>query len=601
MKKTSTLIVLTLLFILSILTLSFSDGYCQNNTGDYLIETIERKVEIKYGDYIVVYDAVTLKSSGDSTVLDSFLLGFPYEYKSNILGCYGYNFNNSQKTLKATFSEGEVPKLGFNWMEIPFPATVELKNGESYSFNILTIFENIISETKENVTWRYTLHFPAYPSLTKKVNSFKGSIFLPLEINYTLRNLEEFTGTTVEVSNTTTNTIISYTRENLEEFTYKPKKDSWISFLAAEPAQRIILNELERIISIDETGGIHVSDEYFIISKSIEEVDSIDLALPWNTSEPIKVLSESGKTVPKPRRIDDDQNIYSIKIVPAMQTNESRRFKITYSLPKNQHVTQKSFENFNFNLSLLDNMNLLVRKFSLTIKLPEGTKILDAEISTSDYSVFNRKVFTDSISYIFDEPIIPLVNLEVHINYHYNILWSSFRPTLWIGTTIALAYVVALVWQRIKLKQIVVTPALRISSEDLRQFVEAYEEKRRTSSVLEALETKARKGKIPRRRYKIRKKTLESRILSLNKRIAELKERIRGAGARYADAIGQLEVAETELETVEMDIQRIEARYRRGEVSRSAYRKLLEEYNKRKEKAIVTIDGVLLRFSEEIR
>jgi DNA repair exonuclease SbcCD ATPase subunit len=144
-------------------------------------------------------------------------------------------------------------------------------------------------------------------------------------------------------------------------------------------------------------------------------------------------------------------------------------------------------------------------------------------------------------------------------------------------------------------------PTIRVSPEELRRFVEAYEEKRRIVSELEVLETKVRKGKIPRRRYKIRRKTLESRISSLNRRIAELKERIRRAGARYADAIRQLEVAETELETVEVDIRRIEARYRRGEVSRGVYRRLLEEYNKRKEKALVTIDGVLIRFSEEIR
>ena len=603
MKKAYALIITLFLFSLAILLVSIPFAQCQNNSGEYIIDKIKRRIEIKYGDYVCVYDTITLKASAGRTTLGSFFFGFPYDYKNNIVGCYGYNFTNSEETLKATVSENEISKLGFSWMKVPLPTSVELENGESYSFSVLTIFENVVSEAKENVTWRYTVHLPAYPSLTKTVSNFEGSIFLPLETNYTRENFEEFTGTTINVSTTSTNTVISYTLENLEDFYYKSKKESWISFLTSEPAQRVVINELEKEISFDEAGNIHVSDEYFITSKSIEEMDSMELALPWNASN-IRVWSESGK---KPYSLDEKaladkkQNIYNVRITPAMQTNESRRLKITYSLSKSGHITQESLEKFSFNLTLLDNINLLIRKFSLKITLPEGTEILEAGISTFDYSTFQRKIFADSVSYTFDSTIVPLIHLEIRINYRYNILWASFRPTLWIGTTIALAYVVAFIWQHVKLKPVLVAPAVRISSEELRRFVETYEEKRRIVSALEALETKVRKGKIPRRRYKIRKRTLESRISGLNKRIAELKERIRGAGARYADAIGQLEVAETELETVEVDIQRIEARYRRGEVSRSAYRKLLEEYNKRREKALVTIDGILLRFSEEIR
>jgi hypothetical protein len=42
----------------------------------------------------------------------------------------------------------------------------------------------------------------------------------------------------------------------------------------------------------------------------------------------------------------------------------------------------------------------------------------------------------------------------------------------------------------------------------------------------------------------------------------------------------------------------VKKRYRRGEISKGAYGKLLEEYNHRIEDAEATIDGVLLRLRE---
>jgi len=110
----------------------------------------------------------------------------------------------------------------------------------------------------------------------------------------------------------------------------------------------------------------------------------------------------------------------------------------------------------------------------------------------------------------------------------------------------------------------------------------------------------ARKGRIPRRLYRVRSRTLESRLSVLSRDLASLRERIRVAGPRYAEMMRQIEVAETELQGVEADIRRTEARYRRGEISAAAYRKLLEDSYRRRDRAKTSIDGVLLRLREEI-
>ena len=72
-----------------------------------------------------------------------------------------------------------------------------------------------------------------------------------------------------------------------------------------------------------------------------------------------------------------------------------------------------------------------------------------------------------------------------------------------------------------------------------------------------------------------------------------------GVGGHYSDLMRQLEVAETEIDEAEGNIRSIEARQARGEISLETQRKLLGDYERRKERAKTTIRGILLRLREE--
>jgi predicted nuclease with TOPRIM domain len=80
----------------------------------------------------------------------------------------------------------------------------------------------------------------------------------------------------------------------------------------------------------------------------------------------------------------------------------------------------------------------------------------------------------------------------------------------------------------------------------------------------------------------------------------EYKEKLRAAGGHYANLMRELEVTEIELNEVETNLKSIEARHSRGELSLEGYRKLLGDYERRREKTETTIDGILLRLREEI-
>jgi len=141
----------------------------------------------------------------------------------------------------------------------------------------------------------------------------------------------------------------------------------------------------------------------------------------------------------------------------------------------------------------------------------------------------------------------------------------------------------------------------RPTPDNLRRFVESYEEKMKILTEIDALEVRVQKGKIPRRRYKVQKRTLEMRVEALSRNLGELKESMRSAGGHYADLMRQLEVAESEISDVEANIRNIEARQNRGEVTLELYRNRMEEYRRRKEKSETTINGILLRLREETR
>jgi chromosome segregation ATPase len=158
--------------------------------------------------------------------------------------------------------------------------------------------------------------------------------------------------------------------------------------------------------------------------------------------------------------------------------------------------------------------------------------------------------------------------------------------------------IIALLWRAPKPTPVPVSP---IAPESLRSFVDTYERKANAMRELEILEQQVRKRKISRRRYKVRKKALDGRLSVFSKDLTELKEEMRKASSRYASTMRQIEVAETELEETEAAMRRIELRYRRREISKGTYRKLMDEYIRRKERAETTIDGVLLRLREEIR
>ncbi len=575
MKKTALLITMASVAIIILLSISSNIKTVQaQNSGNYTIDHVNHEIEILYNGYIFIND--TMQITGNAS--DGFLMGFPYKYAPHILQCVAYN---SSSIFQVTLDVPLENHVGFYGVKIDFPQeTPQL-------FTVGFILSNDLLTQDTSNTSRYTLDFPAYPSLTKTATVCKVSIGLPTGATY--------------ISGTVNAT--SYSKENLPEFTYSPAN---ITFLSTDDEiQMFDVKELESEVRISGIGEVEGSDSYYIESKSVADVSAIEINLPPNAFDP-SAQDQFGRKMSQPVQTDEETNRYKISFASPLESYRSTRFTVKYKFPSN-YTTQMGTNNFNITFPLFQNLNYYIEWASVTFVLPEGARIASFE-TTLIGSAYNiaRGVFQEAVtmnrrSISLLENGLPSENV-LQIVYEYNPLWLSFRPTLWMWALAIVGCAVAIVWKRPEapVGVAVSAVAMKLRPEYIRSFVEAYEEKRKTTFEIESLENRVRKGKIPRRRYKVQRKTLETRLTTLSRNLTESKEKMHAAGGQYAELMQQLEIAETEINEVEANMKSIESRHSRGELSLEAYRKLLSDYQRRKERANTTIDGILLRLREEI-
>ncbi|MDH4221769.1 MAG: hypothetical protein OEV19_03425, partial [Candidatus Bathyarchaeota archaeon] len=290
-----------------------------------------------------------------------------------------------------------------------------------------------------------------------------------------------------------------------------------------------------------------------------------------------------------------EEETVTVYLRETLYKDEAGKFFLSYHIPWEKYISHHNRLNYDLNFSFFERFNWTIGKLTVSITLPQGAEFQSSN-PLSPRSI-EKNVFQETVTFAFFN-VTPFEDLNFDVTYGYLVFWASFYPTLWMGVLIIVASAIAFLWRAPKPPAV---PMVPVPPEDLRSFVEGYKGKTRILSELESMEEQLRKGKIPRRRYKVRKKMLEGRLSTLSRDLSNLGEKIRTAGPKYANIMRQIEVAETMLEGVETDIRRVEARYRRGELSKGAYGKLIEEYHRRMERARTTIDGVLLRLREEIR
>ncbi len=531
---------------------------------------------------VTINDTLRLSpKAGESTVsLQNFSLGFPFQYGFDLDYCFAYEASDPDTWLDVEFDTG-LGRLGFYGVNVVFPEPgVNIGSGESYDLTVIFVFSNLVSSETATLL---KLDFPMYPSLTQNASVCNVTVILPPEADFTDSTFREreldFNITTLGGSQ-----ILKHPKRPLESFEYEL---AWVGFnMTAFPI--VEFNEVKREIVLDQWGSIHISNSYSITNRGYD-INNVKVGFPEGAYD-LAVRDEMGSI----GKLTEEETV-TVYIRETLQEDEAGKFFLSYRIPWEKYVSQHNRLNYNLNFTFFERFNWTIRKLTVSITLPQGAEFQSS--NPLDPRSIEKSVFQETATFAFFN-VTPFQALNFDLTYGYLVFWASFYPTLWMGVLIIIASAIAFLWRAPKPPAV---PMVPVPPEDIRSFVEAYNRKTRILSELESMEEKLRKGKIPRRRYKVRKKMLEGRLSTLSRDLSNLGGKIRAAGSKYANIMRQIEVAETMLEGVETDIRRVEARYRRGEVSKGAYGKLIEEYNRRMDRARTTIDGVLLRLREEIR
>jgi len=548
---------------------------------------VDHSIQVQEGGLVLINDTVRLSTKPGEHVdpLQNVSMGFPFRYGSNLDYCFAYDASNPDVQFEVALDVG-LGRVGFYGIDVIFHEPINVSDGKSYNFTVVFVFSNLVSPTTET---SFKLDFPMYPSLTQEASLCDVTITLPPNANYTESSLLE-SGFDFNITTINSRQVLNHTRSPLEDFTYEP---AWLTFTTTDSFLIINVDEIRREITLDEWGRLLLSDFYHLTNEAEKELSEIKIQLPQDAYgvSSRDVLGDLSVVTEEENATTYTNATISFRV--ALKKGETGKFAVNYQLPWKNYVNQSSWREFNLTFTLFEHFDWTIRKLAVTINLPEGARFQFSSINP--YSV-QKSVFQETVTFVL-YGVTPFHDLNFSFSYGYLVFWASFRPTLWVGALVVILCAIAVVWRAPRPP----VPIVPIPPEDLRSFVTSYDEKRRILSELESIEQQVRKGKIPRRRYKVRKTTLEGRLSVLSRDLTDLRERIRKAGPRYANIMRQIEVAETELEGAETDVQRIGARYRRREISASAYRKLLEEYHRRRDRAKTTIDGVLLRLREEIR
>ncbi len=544
--------------------------------SDYPDIKVNRTIEIEDGGAIVVNDSVTLSCDVARNVrpLDGFQIGFPSQYQHALAYYSAHDAEGRLQTVLVTSSNG-----GFLWMNISFAQPIDVSDGGLYDFTAIFVFSRLTSANRT----LFHADFPAYPSLMVEAKLCNVTVVLP--------NGASLNGTSPGFSNKIMDSRLVLYIEKAPLAAYS-NVSSWVDFTAAN-FLLLEVDRWERELKLDGLGDLLITDLYHVTTKAESFLTKMSFVLPPNATD-VSAQDVYG-ALEKVTIVDRvDYTEAKVPLRGTLLANQKVKLLIIYRLPLSKYVAQRGWQDYTLNVSLARPDKWVLGNSTVTVVLPEG-----AEFQTSSKTLYRieREGFLVKIK--FEEKYVTqFYEKDINLEYRYLILWASFRPTLWVGTIAVILGGVFFMRKTSKPEVVVVMP---ISPEIVRTFIDKYEERRRLESELESLEQRVQKGKLSRRRYKLQKSSLDGRISRLQRELEGHRTEIAAAGSRYSERMRQLETAETEIETLTKDIERVEVRFRRREMSAEARRRLLDEYNRIRERAENTIAEILLRLREEIR
>ncbi len=588
----------TLIVILSII---LSSTTVSAQTSSYTIDSVDHQIDVMYSGNVVITDTIHLSGQ----LPTSFMIGLPYQYSAYVLKTLAYDDTHIYP-MNLGVQLGD--HSGFYAAEVNF-------NGNSP--NVFTVAFVLSNRLITEQTTGATLDFPAYPSFTQNVGTCTVNLIFP----------SAPTSITITKDDGATNTP-NYKRTNLPAYTNSPATASFQVPIGT--LQLTTISTLNRQVTIDPSGTVTVSDNYRLTNNSTTTLKSFTLNVPLDATN-IAVKDDVGRTLTAAFGESANGNSLTANatLVTFLTGSQSTLISAQYTLPSAKlEDSQYVLGDF----KLFPDFDYYVEHVTVVFAPPEGATIVTPNLASLDSSsTLTRATFQDTltvtrgdVSYL--DYNAPEEN-SIQLAYNYNPVWASFRPTFWASLLAAVGCLAIVIVRRRKPReeetvvtrpsrpptlkpsqaeyaeevQVEVKSGQRINATDIKEFIDAYEDKKELTAELKSLDARAQKGKMPRRQYKVQRRAVEIRLEGLMRNIERTKQMLRGSSGVYAEIVRQLDSAEADLADADENIRSLETRQGRGEISLEYYKKNVGDYQKRRDKAESAINGILLRLREKIR
>jgi hypothetical protein len=566
------------------------------------VDQIDHTVKILQAGSVAINDTVHLSAIQDTT-LANYSLGFPYGFMSHLAYVSAFNTSNPAQIFNVLVDTGLGTNIGYYGATVIFPQEgIQLRvGGPSFRFTVVFVFSDLVISS----TWTHisdtvpptnttdpilTMDYPMFPSLLQNVSVANVTVITPKNTVFEVAsgNLAPKINASVGAGQ-----VVNFTSESLSALTYAP---GWFNFSQSTGStyQLVTIDNLERHAEIDGQGKIFITDACTVTNHLSQAVSSFYPSLPADASN-ITAYDSQGSSLAT-TLVNKTTATYSLNFAVSLEPGNSTQFTLNYFLPSGNYTNKTGNGGFDLNIPVTKGLDSVIGKLTLRISLPEGASI--KRYPSLNYDLQND-AFQQEIT-LTAYNVSSFNNINLQLSYVYSVFWASFRPTLWMTTIVAVGLAIALFWRAQKPIASISPSAVAAKPQTLKALVTSYEERTKALLEKESLDRQAQKGRLPRRRYKVRKRMLESQISRLDRELVDLKQRAKSMGPRYSEILKDLEIAEAELEGIEAEEKRAMARYRAGAYSLDAYRRMQEQYNKRREKTKATIEGALLRLSEGI-
>jgi hypothetical protein len=587
--------------LLVILPAALPSGVSAQSSG-YTIDKVDHQIQVMYSGQVVILD--TIHVSGQVT--DGFMIGLPYKYGIDVLKGFAYDDTHVYQ-LNLGVQLGD--HSGF------YGATVDFKGNSPSVFTIAFVLSNqLITERGSSGD---TLDFPAYPSLMQDVGTCNVSVTFPSSPE----------SLTITKDDGTTNDAV-YTKTNLPAYTYASATATFQ--VPSGTLELITVSSLNRQISIDPTGKVTASDSYRMINNSTSLLSSFVITLPLEATNVI-VKDQFGTFLPGSLSSSASGNIIlaNTTLGAPLPQGQSTVLTAQYNLPS---ATLKGSNYVMPDSNLFPKFIYYVNHATITFTPPEGATIVEPKASALDSSsTLTRNTYQDTLTIAKDglsyvDYLVPQSN-TLQLSFNYNPVWVSFRPTFW-ASILAVVGCITLFYVRRhtpkeetyaekteKLSALESAPTeaaqatksidgkmgKQASEKDIKEFIDAYEDKKQLTNEIKSMDAKAQKGKIPRRQYKVQRNAIETRLEGIQRNIDRIKETFKVTTGGYGDLVKQLDLAEADLIEAEENIRSLESRQSTGEISIEVYKESIGDDQKQRDKAEAAINGILLRLREKIR